>query len=535
MARLYCLLLLGCLLLTACDDRNNRTIPNSPAENPGTSGLTPTPTPTPNSGIGDAIKEIPKLKNKDSSSGQVAKLAALDNKAMRELLKDWCVDDDDNEILTNMRIVDFDDYVLGSSAPIWAKAILGEADDGEEKLTELRKLAIKDFIPSGEVLLADFDGGCDRVETVMFNGLAAAYLQKINGKTNAPTCSKVSDKYSDMYKLEIEFPTLSSLLGEEEEDTGNGDTPEKSSCPEDEKYSYVKATLLTGNTDGTLAKAYISSHRDTLYPKYNSDEAMGAIFEENGSVQFAKDNGMMRFLSRPMWFSSSKKVPDNRAAPNSVRNDTLKKFAKDWCGGALKNARIYRADDYLASSAVPDWYTPDHKEVVDWVKKWDPLREVVPSGDVVVADFDGDKACRKHIVIIDALAAKNLQTISTNHSSNALTCSKENVSSREKYLKIGIPALDEVWERAEEKKCLGEEDYTLAYVLSGHTDGTVALSRLRGKSEGSPAREVWKSYLFLMVEADGSVKFIKKNGALKSFSYYEGENDRIGEESDSSE
>ena len=516
MPRLYCLLFLGCLSLTACDDRKNRTTPNSPAKNPGSSGLTPTPNPS--SKIGDATKKIPKLKKKDSST-LTAKLAALAGQEMRAVLKDWCVDDSDSEILTNMRIVDFDDYVVGSSAPRWAEAILGSSrDEREENLAELRGRAIKDFVPSGEVLLADFNKGCDRIETIMLDGLAAAYLQKINGQSNAPTCSKVPHRhYSDMYELEIKFPALSSL-----EEANSEDTEEKDPCPEDDSSSSVEANLWAGNTDGTLAMAFVRSYRDTQRPQHNTDSAFGSIIEEDGSTQFAKGSGMLRFLSINLpWDTPSETTSDSRSAPTEVRNDTLKSFATDWCGGALKNARVHNADDYLASNDVPTWYTPGHNDIVEGIKTWDHLREVVPNGDVVVADFDGGKTCRKHIVIIDALAAKNLQTISTKHSSNALTCSETEVSSREKYLHIGIPALDKVWEREEEQTCVGEDDYTLAYVLAGQIDGTVVLNSLRGKSEDNPSREVWKSYLFLMVEADGSVKFVKDDGALKLFHYEE--------------
>ena len=523
MARLYCLLLVWYSLSAACSDNKRRTQPNLPAKNTADHNLTPTTNPA--SKIADAIKKIPKLKKKDSSTATV-KLAALTGQEMRTVLKSWCVDDSSNEILTNMRIVDFDDYVLGSSAPLWAEAILGKADDDrEEKLAELRDRVIKDFIPSGEVLLADFNEGCDRVATVMLNGLAAAYLQKINGKTNAPTCSKVPDNYySDMYELEIKFPALSFLY--EEDEAGSEDTSERSSCPENDGESYVDDTLLAGNKDGTLAMTYIYSYRDEQHPKHNTDTAGGAIFEEDGSAQFIKDSGMSRFLNVKFAWGAFPETESDSLAPRSVKNDTLKDFAASWCGSALKNVRTYDADNYLSSNAVPAWYTLDNEAVAD-IKTFDFFREIVPGGDVVVADFDGGKMCRKHIVIIDALAAKNLQAISTSHSSNALTCSEVEVSSREKYLKIGIPALDKVWEREEEQTCVGESDYTLAYVLAGHIDGTVILNSLRGDSMGNPLREMWKSYLFLMVEADGSVKFVKDDGALKLFSYEE-ENEASG-------
>ena len=466
------------------------------------------------------------------------KLQALSGDDARAFISSWCGD-----VVQNLHTVDFDDYVGSSDAPQWVTNFMGK--DSEKTLAKLRASVKKAAVPSGKVVLANFDGGPEcRQYVLAIDALAAAYLQKLNeenSSTNAITCSK-QRKAENEYSLHIAIPAL----GNDEDDEDRGSSP----CITQDTHR--KAVVLVGNTDGTMAVLEIDEYtgENNTADRQGELAFQSIVLEEDGSIVLlresdgalklaAADFGLDAFDAndKEVWKEMLDEVAKQPAA-QKIENNASRSLVGDvenWCGDdTLKNLQVFNVDAYLDSKDIPTWLATwarpegppgendNQASVIDNIRN-SILNPLVPNGTAVLAEFDGGKSCRRHLVVIDTQGMTNLKKIKTNHGANALTCSKKKVTGSEYRFHLSVPAANKIYEELqEESSCTADDKRDLMVVVSGHTDGTVSIARLQGgylsNNNEDETHTRLSAFIYYVLEKDGSITFAKGDGALKLLS-----------------
>ena len=550
-------LIIGVLgLVMACEgEPRPQVLPNSPTNNTNT----PNPNNNTNSSaqiakLNKQIEELSKLVGQnlkpkiESPPGKnptaPEKLQALSGDDAKAFVRSWCGD-----AVDNVRTENFDSYVGSKDVPQWVADFMGK--DSKKTLAELRASIKKAAVPSGKVVLADFDGGPECREYVLVvDALAAAYLKKLKDakSDNALTCGKKQEADNE-HSLNIATP---AIYGDEDDEY---DSDFQAPCAIQDVHK--KAIVLVGNSDGTLASLDIDEYTGENRTADRQGELtfQSIILEEDGSLALfresdsalklaAADFGLYEFDAddKEQW----KKLLDavaTQPAAQKIENNAARSFISDveeWCGDTtLKNLQVFDVDNYLDSKDISTWLIPWAKarirydEVNDsFVEDGDSiinstrtslLNPLVPNGNAVLAEFDGGKSCRRHLVVIDTQGMTNLKKIKADHSTNALTCSKKKVKGSEYRFHISVPAANKIYgELQEESTCTGYAKQDLMVIVSGHKDGTVSVARLRGgylsdKNENATHTRL-SAFIYYVLEDDGSIAFAKGDGALKFLS-----------------
>jgi len=210
----------------------------------------------------------------------------------------WC----GSGTLTNLRQLDADDYLVSDDVPAWilagkkwqlakskilATGLFHQREDDEElaRMVEgVKKVPqYKAMLPTGKLILADFSSGSGcRKTSIVIDALAAAYLKKLKdaSSANALTCEKKSQ--GGFHRLIFKVPAMNAVLGE-------GD-PSISSC-----HAGIAVTFVGHASAGTMS--LVSESAILMGDRLRGLGLRSFIFEADGSAQFLRSDGVLKFFS----------------------------------------------------------------------------------------------------------------------------------------------------------------------------------------------------------------------------------------------
>ena len=259
----------------------------SKAERPLASGDVKTAPPTPSA---PAVNGAP--------AAGTTTLVPLSIDDAEDFVTSWC----GSGTLTNLRKLDADDYLISSDGvPTWILAwnnwelaklrVFPDTggfgwSDGEAEVGRLIEGVKKDptfkaILPTGKMILADFSSGSGcRKTSIVIDALAAAYLKKLKdaSSANALTCEKKSQ--GDFHRLAIKAPALPT------------DNSSFSGCD-----SGLTTTLVGHASTGTLT--VVDEYAMLMDGQRLTDISLKSfILEADGSAQFMRSDGALKFLTR---------------------------------------------------------------------------------------------------------------------------------------------------------------------------------------------------------------------------------------------
>ena len=258
---------LGCYVLCGCLDRSKRTESNAD-------------------------------QNVLSGRGGAAQLNALTVEEAENFIQSWC----GSGVLTNLRKLDADEYLVSADMPSWLNVVKtdkmdsGLADDEkrderrqEQFIGNLKKFPIFNaMFPTGKMILADFSSGSGcRNTLVAIDALAAAYLKKLKdtSSANALTCERKSK--SGYHRLDIKVPYVKKIL----------DATSEESLSDDPDCDGTLAHVLVGHkSTGTLTLSSVYGDTRVEEPPLFDFTLVSFILEADGRAQFLRSDGAMKFF-----------------------------------------------------------------------------------------------------------------------------------------------------------------------------------------------------------------------------------------------
>ena len=212
---------------------------------------------------------------------------------LKTFVRNWC----GSGTLTNLRVLDAEDYLVSAEMPSWLnnehetnRELWGEDFGGsqEKLISELKSVPMfKAMFPKEKMVLADFSSGSGcRNTLVAIDARAVAYLKKLAASPNALTCEKESQ--GSYQQLIIKAPGVVAMLGTA---YSEDDDPE-AAC------DTALANVLVGHADtGTLTASSVSNpDTEDLNPSLFNFELKSYILEADGSAQFMRSDGAFKFF-----------------------------------------------------------------------------------------------------------------------------------------------------------------------------------------------------------------------------------------------
>ena len=273
---LFMLVFLGGYVLWGCDD-------DPDSNNPSNSTQNTAPGSTPGAPGSPGAPGTPGTPGTPGATG-VTTLTALGIDAAEKFVKDWC----GSGVLTNLRKLDADKYLVSANMPSWLnieKADGWDASVDSDQATFIGNLrkhpALNAMFPTGKMILADFSSGSGcRNTLVAIDALAAAYFKKLKdaSSANALTCKRKTKNSHHLLDIVV------TSLGLESGDP-NG-------CEGD------LAIVLVGHAStGTLTISTVSNgDQEVKEPPLYDFALLSFILEADGSAQFLRSDGAAKLF-----------------------------------------------------------------------------------------------------------------------------------------------------------------------------------------------------------------------------------------------